>query len=56
VFRQSPGVSETCTIEVSGGTAWSFVAVPGAIGVIRTGFTPRTKADLFIATSSLCRS
>lgn len=46
----------TCTIDIKDGQTYSFVAVPGAIAVRRAGFTPTTVRDLFVATSSLCRT
>ncbi len=46
----------TCTIAVKDGGAFTFVAVPGAIAVSRGVATPASAADLFVATSSLCKA
>ena len=57
-FRE-PATSNTgprCTLEIKKGDVVSFVAVPGAIAVSRTGVRPSTVRDLFVATSSLCRA
>jgi hypothetical protein len=57
-FRQPAGATtgSSCAIAVKDGAAFTFIAVPGAIAVSRSGFTPKTARDLFIATSPLCRT
>jgi hypothetical protein len=57
-FRERTGgaTGPRCTIEIKDGETVSFVAVPGAIAVSRTGVSPTNVRDLFVATSSLCRS
>jgi hypothetical protein len=55
-FKQPLGASagSTCTIAIAKGGVVTFVAVPGAIAVSRTGYAPTKSADLFVPTSSLC--
>jgi hypothetical protein len=55
-FRQPPGSTSgaTCTITVTKGDVYTFVAIPGAVAVSRAGYAPTKAADLFVATSSLC--
>ncbi len=55
-FRLSSpgGGGPPCTIDVTDGAAWTFVAVPGAIAVNRHGFNPASAGDLFVASSPLC--
>jgi hypothetical protein len=57
-FREPIGSAggPTCTIAIKDGETVTFVAIPGAIAVSRTGFAPIDAVDLFVATSSLCRS
>jgi hypothetical protein len=56
-FRQpATGPSgTTCTIDVPDQGTVTFMAVPGAVAVTRTGFTPLKAGDLFVATSLLCK-
>ena len=56
-FRLPPGgtTGPTCTIAVKKGDVFTFVAVPGAVAVRRSGFTPIKAGDLFTTTSPLCR-
>ena len=56
-FRQSGSTSgSTCTITIAKGGRYTFAAVPNAIAVSRAGHTPTKAADLFVPTSSLCRT
>ena len=51
------GKAPTCSIDVKdGSTVTFFVASSDAIAVTRTGFKPQKSADLFVATSSLCKA
>ena len=51
------GKAPTCNVDVKDGAAITFfVASADAIAVTRTGYKPREPADLFVATSSLCKA
>lgn len=55
-FRQ-PATSKTgpgCTITIADGEAYTFAAIDGAVAISKTGESPKTADDLFVATSSLC--
>ena len=52
-----PDKPPTCTIDLKdGSTVTFFVASPDAIAVTRTGTKPAKSADVFVATSSLCKA
>ena len=58
-FQVAPasGKGPTCTIDLNdGSTVTFFVASREAIAVTRIGFKPAKSADLFVATSSLCKA
>jgi len=45
----------SCTLTVTDGAKYTFVAVPAAIAVELTGAPPTSSQDLLVATSSLCK-
>lgn len=58
VFHQPADavVKSTCHLTVKDGDKVTFVAVPGGVAVSEPSFIPKTVGDLFVSTSSLCRS
>jgi hypothetical protein len=51
------GKAPTCAVEVKDGFTFTFfVASADAIAVTRTGYKAKKPADLFVATSSLCKA
>ena len=51
------GKAPTCSVDVKdGATITFFVASADAIAITRNGYKPKKPADLFVATSSLCKA